>query len=237
MAEIREVANYYCGVGGNRAEWGDEVHVTAIEYDPEIAAVYQDLYPNDTVIVCDAHHHMLENYMKFDFIWSSPPCQTHSQIRYNIGFKANRKYSKVAAKYPDMKLYEEILMLKYYCQTKWVVENTIPFYPPLVEGLKTGGHIWWSNFEITPIEHGTRGHRGGTVETLQDRKAINLDKYSIGNKRQILRNCVEPEVGKHVFLCAQHSMHQTAVGVGGRAVNPLQSSLFAEVLPATSGGW
>jgi len=232
---MKRVLNLYAGVGGNRLLW-EGVEVTAVEYSADIAEVYKDLYPQDEVIVADAHAYLLEHYKEFDFIWSSPPCQSHSQIRYNIGFKANRKYAKVAAKYPDMKLYEEILMLKYYCQNKWVVENTIPFYPPLVEGLKTGGHIWWSNFEITPIEHGTRGHRGGTVETLQDRKAINLDKYNIGNKRQILRNCVEPEVGKHVFLCAQHSVHPTAFGVGGRNVIPLQSSLFAEVPSAIFGG-
>jgi len=152
---MKRVLNLYAGVGGNRLLW-EGVEVTAVEYSADIAEVYKDLYPQDEVIVADAHAYLLEHYKEFDFIWSSPPCQSHSQIRYNIGFKANRKYSKVAAKYPDMKLYEEILMLKYYCQSKWVVENTIPFYPPLVEGLKTGGHIWWSNFEITPIDHGSK---------------------------------------------------------------------------------
>ena len=197
-----KILNLYAGVGGNRLLW--EGHqITAIEYDLEIANVYRDMFPDDETIVTDAHSYLLHHYKEYDFIWSSPPCQSHSQIRYNIGFRANRKYSKVDAKYPDMKLYEEIIMLKYYCQGKWVVENTIPYYPPLIEGLKTGGHIWWSNFKITPIDHKTRGHRGGTVETLQERKGINLDKYTIGNKRQILRNCVEPEVGLHILRCAE----------------------------------
>jgi len=199
---MKKVLNLYAGVGGNRLRWPSDIEVTAVELDPQIAGVYSDLFPQDTVIIKDGHQFLLENYMNFDFVWSSPPCQTHSQIRYNIGFLANRKYKKVEAAYPDMNLYQEIIMLKYYCQNKWVVENTIPYYEPLIPGIKTGGHIWWSNFNITQIEHGSRNHRGGTVETLQDRKQINLDKYNIGNKRQILRNCVEPEIGLHVFNCA-----------------------------------
>ena len=98
--------------------WGDQHEITAIEYDEEIANVYQDLFPDDNVIVCDAHEYLLDNFQKFDFIWSSPPCQTHSQIRYNIGFKANRKYRKVDAKYPDLKLYEEIILLDKWFEGK-----------------------------------------------------------------------------------------------------------------------
>jgi DNA (cytosine-5)-methyltransferase 1 len=65
-----------------------------------------------------------------------------------------------------------------------------------------GGHLWWSNFKITDIEHGNRNHRGGTVETLQQRKEIDLSRFNIANKRQILRNAVEPEVGAHILSCA-----------------------------------
>ena len=197
-----KILNLYAGVGGNRKMWDNKHEVTAVENDPEIAKIYHDQFPNDKVIVSDAHKYLIENYQKFDFIWSSPPCQTHSQIRYNIGFKADRKYKKVDAKYPDMKLYEENLLLEYWYKGLWVVENTIPYYPPLVEGTKMGGHIWWSNFNIGNIDIGNRNHRGGTVKSLQERKQIDLSKYNIANKRQILRNCVEPELGKHILDCA-----------------------------------
>ena len=40
---------------------------------------------------------------------------------------------------------------------------------------------------------------GGTVETLTQLKGINVSKYDIKNKRQILRNCVEPELGLHIL--------------------------------------
>jgi DNA (cytosine-5)-methyltransferase 1 len=197
-----KILNLYAGIGGNRLLWPKEHEVTAIELDEHIAAVYESLYPRDEVIIADAHKFLLEHHTDYDFIWSSPPCQTHSQIRYNIGFKADRKYKKVDPVYADMALYQEILLLKFYYQGVWVVENTIPYYEPLVAGITTGGHIWWSNFHISPISHGNRNHRGGTVESLQERKKIKLDSYMLKNKRQVLRNCVEPEVGLHVFNCA-----------------------------------
>lgn len=202
VRKIKNILNLYAGVGGNRLYWGDDYEITAVEYNADIAGVYADLFPRDTVIVADAHEYLLNHYMEYDFIWSSPPCQSHSQIRYNIGFLANREYKKVKAVYPDIKLYEEIILLDKYFDGLYVVENTIPFYEPLVPAVKVGGHLWWSNFPIKQIETGNRNHRGGTVSTLQGRKQIDLSKYSITNKRQILRNCVEPEVGLHVLECA-----------------------------------
>ena len=163
-----KILNLYAGIGGNRKLWdkehtGLDLEITTVELNPQIAKIYQDFFPNDKVVIADAHPYLLEHYQEYDFIWSSITCTTHSQL-YWLRVLSDSKVTGAyltKAKYPDMKLYEEVLMLRYYCQTKWVVENTIPFYPPLVEGLKTGGHIWWSNFEIIPIEHGTRGHRGG----------------------------------------------------------------------------
>jgi DNA (cytosine-5)-methyltransferase 1 len=193
------ILNLYAGIGGNRKLWGDEHEVVAVELNPEIAAVYASLFPNDTVIVADAHQYLLENYMNFDFIWSSPPCPSHSQIRYNIGYKADRKYEKVEAKYPDLKLYEEILLLQYWFEGKWVIENTIPYYEPLIPGTVMGHHLWWSNFDIGNYEIENRGHRGGTVESLSELKGFDLTNYDLKNKRRILRNCVEPELGLHIL--------------------------------------
>ena len=175
------------------------VEVTAVENDIEILDIYTDLYPNDKYVLSDANKYLKENYEKYDFIWTSPPCQTHSQIRYNLGFK-NRGTKAV---YPDMKLYEEILFLQHYYQGDWVVENTRSYYEPLIPPRLVGGHYFWSNFNIENIKIGNRNHRKGTVETLQKRKGINISKYDIKNKRQILRNCVEPELGLHIFNQAQ----------------------------------
>ena len=76
-----KILNLYAGIGGNRKLWGDEHDITAIEWDRDIAKIYQDFFPNDTMIVIDAHQYLLEHYFEFDFIWASPPCPTHSRLR------------------------------------------------------------------------------------------------------------------------------------------------------------
>ena len=189
-----KVLNLYAGIGGNRQLW-ENVDVAAVEINPEIAQIYSDFYPDDEIIIGDAHKYLLENYNKYDFIWSSPPCQTHSQIRYNLGVK-NRGTKAV---YPDMKLYEEILFLQWYFGGNWVVENTRGFYDPLIPPRFIGSHYFWSNFYIEDIKTDNRNHRDGTVESLQNRKQIDLSSYDIINKRQILRNCVEPELALHII--------------------------------------
>ena len=194
-----KILNLYAGIGGNRKLWGDDHEITAVEYKQEIADIYHDFFPQDKIVVADAHEYLLEHFEEFDFIWSSPPCPTHSQIRYNIGFKADRKYEKVKATYPDMDLYQEIILLDKWFKGKWVVENTIPYYEPLIRGQKVAGHIFWSNLILREANFGNRNHRGGTVETISERKQLDLSKYKIQNKRQILRNCVEPELGKHIL--------------------------------------
>ena len=194
-----KILNLYAGIGGNRKLWGDEHEITAVEWDKDIAKIYQDFFPHDKMVITDAHQYLLDHFKEFDFIWSSPPCPTHSQIRYNIGFKANRKYRKVDPVYPDMDLYQEIILLDKFFNGKWVVENTIPYYEPLIKGQKVGGHIFWANFSISQFDIGNRNHRGGTVESLQERKQLDISKYDISNKRQILRNCMEPELGLHIL--------------------------------------
>ena len=151
--------------------------------------------------MADAHEYLLKHFSEFDFIWSSPPCQTHSQIRYNIGYKANRRYEKVKAVFPDMTLYQEILFLKGYFEGKWCIENTIAWYEPLIIPQNFASHWFWANFLIRPLKGDGRNHRGGTVETLQDKKTLDISGYNIPNKRQILRNCVEPQTGKRILEC------------------------------------
>ena len=91
-----KVLNLYAGIGGNRKLWKD-VDVTAVELNPEIAKIYQDFFPQDKVIVADAHQYLLEHFEEYDFIWSSPPCPSHSRVR-----KATRHQNPPI--YPDMKL-------------------------------------------------------------------------------------------------------------------------------------
>ena len=45
-----KVLNLYAGIGGNRKLWED-VEVTAVEYNKDIAAIYQDFFPKDKVVI------------------------------------------------------------------------------------------------------------------------------------------------------------------------------------------
>ena len=137
--EEMKVLNLYSGLGGNRKLW-QGCEVTAVENDLRISAVYQRLNPDDTVIVGDAHRYLIEHFEEFDFIWSSPPCQTHSKMAKFTRHKLKR--------YPDMSLYQEIIFLQTYFKGKFVVENVVPYYKPLIDGKIMGRHIFWANFEF-----------------------------------------------------------------------------------------
>ena len=123
LAPVR-VLNLYACLGGNRLLW-ENCEVTAVELDTELARLYKERFPNDNVVIADAHQYLLEHYKDFDFIWSSPPCPSHSRARY---WSSSNYDTTTEAIYPDMKLYEEILFLQHYYRTgKYVVENVIPY--------------------------------------------------------------------------------------------------------------
>lgn len=199
--------NLYAGIGGNRKHWKN-VTVTAVESDPKIAKVYQNLYPSDTVIIGDAHEYLLQNYYKFNSIWSSPPCQSHSRMMI-----ATRHKKRV---FPDMRLYEEITFLTHHFKGNWVVENVKPYYDPLIEpSVIIGRHYLWSNFEIAEMEtirQPVKFIKNSSVaqsQQLKDWLGLQYDGniYYQGNHDpcQVLRNCVHPELGRHVFNLAPYT--------------------------------
>ncbi len=198
LAPVR-VLNLYAGIGGNRKHW-ENVEVTAIEYNEEIAMIYKDHFPNDTVIVADAHEYLLKNYMNFDFIWSSPPCPTHSRMRYTCTKQAQKTRDKLEVVYPSMVLYQEIILLQKYANCKWVVENVIPYYEPLIKGTKLGRHLFWSNFDLGKFEKKTEVLRGNSMKILQEQRGFDLSKYKLKQRKDtILLNCVDSELGKYVL--------------------------------------
>lgn len=191
--------NLYSGLGGNRLKWSG-VEVTAVESDPKIADVYKAQFPDDCLIIGDAHDYLLENFESFDFIWSSPPCQSHSRM-----MKATRHKSK---RYPDLKLYEEILLLREHYKGHWVVENVVPYYEPLIKGKKMGRHMVWSNFDFDHFD--IRRPQGlinkcntNDKRELQEWLGIRYEgNIYYGNNHdpsQVLRNCVHPDFGLHIF--------------------------------------
>jgi DNA (cytosine-5)-methyltransferase 1 len=195
---MKRVLNLYAGLGGNRALWRD-CSVTAVEFDPEIAAFYQTRFANDTVVVADAHEYLEQHYREFDFIWSSPPCQSHASFRQNISVR----FRGTAACYPDMRLYQEIIFLQANASGFWAVENVNPYYEPLINPTaKVGRHLIWSNFEINSREFKKEKLREAQIPQLERHHGIDLKTHRIKNKRQILRNCVDADIGSHLFECA-----------------------------------
>jgi len=137
-----KVLNLYACLGGNRYKWTD-CEVTAVELDPEAARLYQERFPQDTVIIADAHQYLLDHFKEFDFIWSSPPCPSHSKIRVSQKTRESFKFI-----YPDLKLYEEVIFLDNFFDGKYVVENVTPYYEPLITAQKRGRHLYWTNFNL-----------------------------------------------------------------------------------------
>jgi len=193
-----KILNLYAWIWGNRGLWGEEHEITAVELDESIAQIYRDYFPSDTVIIWDAHQYLLDHYKEFDFIWTSPPCQSHSSFRQNIGVR----YRGVQAIYPDMRLYQEILFLQYNFEWKYVVENVKPYYKPLIEPTKIlQRHYFRSNHEIDDIVIEQDKIRTAQIPDLQKLHWYDLSWYKLKNKRQVLRNCVHKELGKHVLDC------------------------------------
>ena len=187
-----KILNLYAGIGGNRKLWGNEHEITAIELDPQIVEIYKNLFPNDKVIVTDAHQFLLEHYKEYEFIWTSPPCPTHSKM-------AMCWKNRLKAKYPDMRLYQEILLLKYYFKGFWVVENVQGYYKPLIEPQKSGRHYFWSNIKIPEISDYNFDIKESKIKKLSEMHGFDLTKINIPNKKTILRNCVNSELGRMIL--------------------------------------
>ena len=213
-----KILNLYACLGGNRYKWDEvtNIEVTAVELDQECAKLYQERFPNDKVIVADAHQYLLDHYKEYDFIWSSPPCPTHSRARYwSIG--ANGKNPT----YPNMNLYSEILLLDYHFKGKYVVENVVPYYEPMLNPKKRGRHLYWTNFNLP---NDLKDRRFSISQTKNELNALavfhnyNLNKYKgTQSKLKIGRNLVDYEAGKTIL--------ETAVGIT-RKQNVNQTELF-----------
>ena len=212
-----KILNLYACLGGNRYKWDEvtDVEVTAVEWDEELARLYQERFPNDKVIVADAHQYLLDHYKEFDFIWSSPPCPTHS--RFNVSMKTKREMN-----YPDMKLYQEIIFLDNFFNGKYVVENVIPYYKPLIEAKERNRHLYWTNFNLPNIvskrKNPDLSRTKNLISVLSEFHDYDFRQYK-GEQRmnKIARNLVDYEAGKTIL--------ETAIGIIKKQ-NVNQTELF-----------
>jgi len=213
-----KILNLYACLGGNRYKWNDvaDIEVTAVELDPELARLYQERFPNDIVIIEDAHQYLIDHYKEFDFIWSSPPCPSHSRVRHS---QKNR--DNIKPLYPSMILYEEIIFLENHFKGKFVVENVIPYYEPLIQAKKRGRHLYWTNFNLPSDLKGRKTPKNFIESGIKPNEIfheIDLSTYKGGQRKdKIARNLVDYEVGKTIL--------ETALGIINRK-NINQTKLF-----------
>ena len=220
-----KILNLYACLGGNRYKWDEvaDIEVTAVEWDEELAKLYQERFPNDKVIVADAHQYLLDHYQEFDFIWSSPPCPTHSRMNYT--FK-NRENFKI--QFPDMKLYQEVIFLDNFFNGKYIVENVIPYYELLIPAKKRERHLYWTNFSLPNllsdrIAPNMNCNKNITKKVSEQFMDFHLIKDLIPNykgkqdKGKIARNLVDYEAGRTIL--------ETALGIIKKQ-NIKQTELF-----------
>ena len=226
-----KILNLYSGLGGNRRLWGNEHQITSIEYDTRIAYYYHKMYPNDEVIVGDATEYLLNSInsrnLDYDLVWYSSPCPTHSSmVKTHWGLGWNIRF-------PDLtKLFGPLILLKYfYPNTKVCCENVEPWYQiriPGINRIKLGRHTFWTNLNIPKKNfprkrlQGDRVKRRDTYCKLPIEKLIemhHIDKNYLKQikgshknhdlRGQIVRNCVDSDIGKYILDCATNKKKQT----------------------------
>ena len=223
--KVFKILNLYACLGGNRYKWdnvakeaGIQIQIIAIELDPELARMYQERFPNDIVIIADAHQYLLDHYKEFDFCWTSPPCPSHSRVRY---WSSSNYDTTTEAIYPDMMLYQEILFLTHYFHGRFVVENVIPYYEPLIPAKKRGRHLYWTNFNLPASLNDRRFAIGSAKQELKGLCEFHEYDFTTYNGKQsmlkVARNLVDFEAGRTILETALNITKQN---------NTKQTSLF-----------
>lgn len=223
MSKPIKILNLYSCLGGNRYKWDEvaNIKVTAVELDPELARLYQERFPNDIVIIADAHRYLLDHYKEFDFIWSSPPCPSHSVTNHFLNAQG-------VIRYPDMSLYQEIIFLNNFFKGKYCVENVKPYYEPLIQAQKRGRHLYWTNFTLpktisereAPFITANKARKDNQHELLCLFHDIKIDSYNGDqDKQKIVRNMVDYEAGRTIL--------ETALNII-RSNNVKQMSLYEQ---------
>ena len=184
--------------------------------------IYLKRFPNDRVIIGDAYEYTLWNYDKYEFIWASPPCQSHSWTNHFL-------HEQNVRRYPDFRLYELITYLLLNANKKgikFVVENVKPQYDEYLKDFLIkpsfilGRHYYWGNLAI-PNE-GFKYSKENLLNSKKTTRRSNeqyfkelchhynvdselLEILNISNYRnhdmkcQLLRNCVPPQDGKMIL--------------------------------------
>lgn len=195
-----KVLNAYAGIGGNRHLWPASWKITAIELDERVAAEYARRYPDDTVLVEDAHAFVMDRAAEFEAVWTSPPCPTHSRLAKTVAARTG------AALEPDPRLWEEVEFLR-ELGGRYVVENVHTYYaPPIAPDVVTARHYYWTNNPPAMLTalHGT-GILCPDTRMAEYAEAYGLPPIphrALRDSRKAMRNAVVPHEGLELAVAA-----------------------------------
>lgn len=196
-----KVLNLFAGIGGNVLKLDRyRYDIVSVELEQNIIDTYLINNKKDVVIKGDAMDYLKTHYKRFDIIWASPPCQTHSRmVRSGI-------HPPV---FFDPALWQIIIFLQNFHKGPWCVENVKPYYKPFIDpSWVDGRHYFWSNTLVKslkikgPGDFINTGNSAG-VQKMKDWLGIeypgNVYYKKSHNPGQVLRNCVHPDLGKHII--------------------------------------
>jgi len=196
-----KILNLYAGLGGNRLGWEEipDIKVTAVEKDGYIASLYKKRFKKDEIIVGDAIEYVRLYADEYDFIWASPPCVSHSQTNMAVFYTQNIK------RLPDLtSLYGLIIFLNtFHKKIGYCVENVKPYYKPLITpSISIGRHNYWVNYPIEKerfIKKYRRAYNTLGIGSLKKIYNVNIEINGLDTikKRQILRNCCDPNISRY----------------------------------------
>jgi len=150
---VIRILDLFCGLGGVARgfqryliEHEIEFEYHAVDNNPQILRAHKFLNPYSKTFYRDAWSFTDEELLSYDFVWASPPCETHSTLMcyYN---RNSKKW-----KPPDMRLWELISHL-FKLGVPFVVENVRPYYGfPILPTARAGRHYLWSNLALKSVE-------------------------------------------------------------------------------------
>jgi len=195
------VLDLYAGLGGTdkgirkvAAEKNIKLDYYAIEIDPAVCQAHKKNHLESNVICADVKD-WLDKVTDFDFVWASPPCQTHSINNYSnkaIGYKT---------KPVDWSLWHVIDILQRAETIPFVVENVKIWYnEPFKHNFKLDRHYFWTNLQLVPFDYHKKPAKEWCHISVKDWQEYHqLEPATTGDKRQQLRNCVHWSIAAGIF--------------------------------------
>jgi DNA (cytosine-5)-methyltransferase 1 len=135
--------------------------------------------------------------------------------------------------FPDLNLYQEIIVLSHWFKGFFCVENVIPYYKPLIAPTTIlHRHLFWCNFSIwhKEFEKFETCKKLGEREFLEEKLGFNVDGFDV-DKRKVLRNCVLPELGLHIFKEMKSASCAKEFGRKNDIKESLQTAYNSESMP------